>query len=158
MEKNNSFEKQVKIGTKGEKAFEDYCKNHNIDYVDVTKDEKYQKIDVDFILNNSYYAEVKTDNLIHKTNNFPIELIHHRKTGDKEGWYYYCKAYYIIRCSPITNKLYILYFDKCKDNILDKYKNRERKWWDKEDKNYVTGLLLNVDDLIDQGYLKVIDM
>ena len=153
----DNFKKQNIEGKKGEEDFVKYCKNHNIDIVDVSDDEQYQKIDVDFILNNKFYTELKTDNLIHKTNNFPIELIHHRKTGNKQGWFYYCQAFYVVRYCPIVNKLYILYFDRCKDILLDKYKNKQRKWWD-TDGNYVTGLLLNVDELIKQGYLKVIDM
>lgn len=152
----DNFKKQNNEGKKGEKDFIKYCKEKNFTVEDKTEDNDYQKIDVDFIV-NGFYTELKTDNLIHKTNNFPIELTHHRKTDDKQGWFFYCQAFYVIRYSPIVNRLYILYFDRCKGILLDEYKNKQRKWWD-TDGNYVTGLLLNVDELIKQGYLRIIDM
>lgn len=88
---------------------------------------------------NGYGTEIKTDNLIHKTHNFPIEVTIHRKTGDRNGWYYYCEAKYVIRYSPVENRLYILYFDKCKDWLMKNCK--QRTWFDKVDNCKMTGLL-----------------
>lgn len=151
----NGFEQMNMIGKIGEKDFIDYCRTQGFDIVDVSDDKKYQKIDVDFLV-NGFYTELKTDNLIHKTNNFPIELIIHRKTGDRQGWYYYCQAKYVIRYSKQIKRLYILYFDKCKDYILKNCK--QRKWFDKADNNYTTGILLNVDEMVKLGYMRIIDM
>lgn len=151
----NGFTIQNNIGKDGEKDFLDYCKKRNLKVKDVSDIKEYQNIDVDFII-NGYYTELKTDNLIDKTGNFPIELIHHRKSGDRKGWFFYTQAKYVIRYSKKSNKLYVLYFDKCKDYIsnLDK----KVKWFDKMDNNYVTGLLLNVKDLCRLGYLRIIDI
>jgi len=96
----NGFDERDAIGRSGEIDFIRYCQQRSLRVVDVTQDKKYQKIDVDFIV-NGYYVELKTDNLIYKTGNFPIELIHHRKTGDRQGWYYYTEAKYIIRYSKV---------------------------------------------------------
>lgn len=151
----NGFEERNIIGRNGEIDFIRYCQQRSLIVTDVTQDKKYQKIDVDFIV-NGYYVELKTDNLIHKTGNFPVELIHHRKTGDKQGWYYYTEAKYIIRYSKAEKKLYVLYFDKCKDYILTHFD--KRKWFDKDDNDYVTGLLMNVKVLQRLGFLRIIDM
>lgn len=151
----NSFQRRNIIGREGEIDFVRYCQQRNLDVVDVTQDKEYQKIDVDFIV-NGYYAELKTDNLIDKTGNFPVELIHHRKTGDRQGWYYYTKAKYIIRYSKKQSRLYVLYFDKCKDYILSHFD--KIKWFDKDDGDYVTGLLMNVKVLQRLGFLRIINM
>ena len=151
----SGFTQQLQIGKSGEDGFIKYCNDNNLNVVDVTHDREYQKIDVDFIV-NGYYTELKTDNLIDKTGNFPIELVHHRKTGDRDGWYYYTQATYIIRYSIKSSRLYILYFQKCKDYILKL--GKKIKWYDKQDNNYVTGILLNVDKMQELGYLRIIDI
>jgi len=151
----NGFENMVLQGKIGEEDFIEYCHKNNLIVEDKTNDKEFQAIDVDFIV-NGYYTELKTDNLIDKTGNFPIELIHHRKTGDRNGWYYYTQATYIIRYSRKSKRLYVLYFNKCKDYLLEHFE--KRKWFDKQDNNYVTGLLVKVKDLQELGFLRIIDI
>lgn len=151
----SGFEKMVLEGKTGEEDFIEYCRKNKFTIIDKRKDKKFQAIDVDFIV-NGYYTELKTDNLIDKTGNFPIELTHHRKSGDRNGWYYYTEAKYVIRYSKKSKRLYVMYFDKCKDYLLDNFKKVQ--WFDKEDGNMVTGLLCNVDKLQKLGYLRIIDI
>lgn len=150
----SGFEKMVLEGKTGEEAFIEYCRKNNLIVEDKTNDKEFQAIDVDFIV-NGYYTELKTDNLIDKTGNFPIELTHHRKSGDRNGWYYYTEAKYVIRYSKKSKRLYVMYFDKCKDYLLDNFKKVQ--WFDKEDGNMATGLLCNVDKLQKLGFLRIID-
>ena len=152
---NNGFINQLSVGKVGEADFLEYCKQRSLIVQDVTMDKYYQSIDVDFIVNGCY-TELKTDNLIDKTGNFPIELVHHRKTGDRNGWYYYTQATYIIRYSIKSKRLYVLYFNKCKDYLLEHF--AKRKWFDKQDNNYVTGLLVKVKDLQELGFIRIIDI
>ena len=70
----NGFENMVLQGKIGEEDFIEYCHKNNLIVEDKTNDKEFQAIDVDFIV-NGYYTELKTDNLIDKTGNFPIELI-----------------------------------------------------------------------------------
>lgn len=150
----SGFEKMVLEGKTGEEDFIEYCRKNNLIVEDKTNDKEFQAIDVDFIV-NGYYTELKTDNLIDKTGNFPIELTHHRKSGDRNGWYYYTEAKYVIRYSKKSKRLYVMYFDKCKDYLLDNFKKVQ--WFDKEDGNMATGLLCNVDKLQKLGFLRIID-
>ena len=150
----NGFENMVLQGKIGEEDFIEYCHKNNLIVEDKTNDKEFQAIDVDFIV-NGYYTELKTDNLIDKTGNFPIELTHHRKSGDRNGWYYYTEAKYVIRYSKKSKRLYVMYFDKCKDYLLDNFKKVQ--WFDKEDGNMATGLLCNVDKLQKLGFLRIID-
>ena len=151
----SGFEKMVLEGKTGEEDFIEYCRKNNLIVEDKTNDKEFQAIDVDFIV-NGYYTELKTDNLIDKTGNFPIELTHHRKSGDRNGWYYYTEAKYVIRYSKKSKRLYVMYFDKCKDYLLDNFKKVQ--WFDKEDGNMATGLLCNVDKLQKLGFLRIINI
>ena len=151
----NGFENMVLQGKIGEEDFIEYCHKNNLIVEDKTNDKEFQAIDVDFIV-NGYYTELKTDNLIDKTGNFPVELTHHRKSGDRNGWYYYTEAKYVIRYSKKSKRLYVMYFDKCKDYLLEHFE--KRKWFDKQDNNYVTGLLVKVKDLQELGFLRIIDI
>ena len=155
----NGFENMVLQGKIGEEDFIEYCHKNNLIVEDKTNDKEFQAIDVDFIV-NGYYTELKTDNLIDKTGNFPIELIHHRKTGDRNGWYYYTQATYIIRYSRKSKRLYVLYFNKCKDYLLEHFDELDFHNFciDKQDNNYVTGLLVKVKDLQELGFLRIIDI
>ena len=150
----SGFEKMVLEGKTGEEDFIEYCRKNNLIVEDKTNDKEFQAIDVDFIV-NGYYTELKTDNLIDKTGNFPIELTHHRKSGDRKGCDYDSEAKYVIRYSKKSKRLYVMYFDKCKDYLLDNFKKVQ--WFDKEDGNMATGLLCNVDKLQKLGFLRIID-
>lgn len=95
---NNStfFDKQNTIGKTGEQAVYKYlCRKYD-KVIDVSANSQYQKIDTDFLCDDTILCEVKTDQLIYKTNNIFLEDTIELWNGTvKNGWYRLTKADYL---------------------------------------------------------------
>ena len=90
-----AFAESLQIGKKAEQTAENYFIQHNLNYVNVTNNRDYQKIDVDFIVDGKYY-EVK-QNLHeaikgHQGQFFWIEI----SIDDKQGWWQLNKTDYFF--------------------------------------------------------------
>ena len=111
----NFKEDDEKYGKFGEKDFEEYCKENNLNVLDVSKDIKFQLADIDFlaskkpigVINNIHNLlfsrnvegrdilkfEVKTDTRSFETRNVVYEVISHDSAGcmaeSKADYVYY---------------------------------------------------------------------
>lgn len=89
------FHKDINRGKVGEKIFEeDFLKFFGIPFTDVSKDKKYQKIDVDFVLHLGVdkLVDIKT-NLIDDTTVIIEEYSDtFNKSGKPDGWFYKSQA------------------------------------------------------------------
>ena len=105
-------------GTKAEQIVYRYLRDkREMKLTNVTKDEKYQAIDVDFLLdyhNRTFSIEVKTDYKIHKTNRFLLEYDTYKDNKVWRGWMNKSKTDYLIWYSFELNTMFILDFIKLK--------------------------------------------
>lgn len=87
---NNLFYRQKKKGKDGEKIFYNFFSEFN-KVIDVSENEKFQSCDIDFIVNDKYYIELKTSATIEKNKAITIELITNKKEN-KKGWFLSSRA------------------------------------------------------------------
>ena len=77
-------------GTKAEQIVYRYLRDkRDLNLINVTKDKKYQDIDVDFLLdykNRTFYVEVKTDYKISQTKRFLLEYNTYKDDKVWRGW------------------------------------------------------------------------
>lgn len=71
-------------GLVGEEKFLEYALNRGHYVEDVRKNKLYQKCDIDFIIDASYY-EIKTDYKVSSTGNIVIELFLSRNSSPDSG-------------------------------------------------------------------------
>ena len=88
----NGFDKQNLEGKKAEQAVKEMLLNRGNAITDVSNDQQYQKIDVDFIVNDQFKLEVKLDNKAKATGNVFIEVGKDRRSGYFVSWYNKCQA------------------------------------------------------------------
>ena len=88
-----SFQDSIAIGQAGEHLVREYYLSRGYDVLDLTGDENWQAVDVDFLLTapdgTQHLADVKTDTESWDTRNILLEVRMHRlRTGQiAEGWY-----------------------------------------------------------------------
>lgn len=105
-------------GTKAEQIVYRYLRDkRDLNLINVTKDKKYQDIDVDFLLdykNRTFYVEVKTDYKISQTKRFLLEYNTYKDDKVWRGWMDKSKTNYLIWYSFELNTMFILDFRKLK--------------------------------------------
>ena len=105
-------------GTKAEQIVYRYLTDkRDMELTNVTKDKKYQDIDVDFLLdykNRTFYIEVKTDYKISQTKRFLLEYDSYVDDKIYRGWMNKSKTDYLIWYSFELNTMFILDFIKLK--------------------------------------------
>ena len=138
MFKNNlnssKFSERCELGDLGEQIVRDFFEKEGYKYSDVTKDSKYQVIDVDFLVdinNKEYKMETKTlKDRIQKYNSLMVKAdtkYLNPKMAQKKGndaWLEKCKADFIIFVCATTKKIVIVNFSKLKQYIKE-YINTE---------------------------------
>lgn len=76
--------------------------------IDTSLDSDYMDADIDFYVMQyggiPLNFEVKCDYTMGSSNNIFLEKLHHRKTGDKLGWYYTSDSDYIIYMTDYINQ------------------------------------------------------
>lgn len=147
--KNSSnFSDRSKIGLEGEEICKAFFKLKNIDFEDVSNNEKYQKIDIDFLINvNEDIKTVETKTLkdmIKKSNKIMVkyntvyinEDMKNKKQND--AWLNTSKAQYIIFVCKASKRIIMVNFKKLKEYIetyKDTYYIGKQKFFD-EDKEH----------------------
>lgn len=89
-QENYLFDRQKTIGKKGEGIFYKFFSSFN-KVIDVSENAKFQPYDIDFIVNDKYYVELKTSTTIQKNQAITIELITN-KDANKKGWFLSSRA------------------------------------------------------------------
>ena len=105
--KQTSFKKESMKGLVGEERFLEYTLNRGYYVEDVRKNKWYQKCDIDFIVDNSYY-EIKTDYKVSSTGNIVIELFLSRDGGPDAGWWNRSLADWLVVVDGKNNKGYCI--------------------------------------------------
>lgn len=118
------FHTDNKIGNKGEDIIHNYLWKHKstLKVIDVTKDEWFQQLDIDFIWQDTEYnifkIEVKTDRLADKTGNMVYEIWSDKRTHSK-GCFEKTEADYIFYYLINTNILYIFNTQELREWVLE---------------------------------------
>lgn len=139
------WQKQLSLGEKGEQMVKQYliAKGHHV--IDVTKDSRYYKSDIDFIV-DSKTAELKTDTIIWKTNNLFIEdeIFYYNGEYYGQGWLHYTKAEYLLYLDINNRILYKYKMQDVKDYIQQNKKRITKKACNDKNKK-VWGYCINKD-------------
>jgi len=115
-----SMDDMLSIEELGINFIEEYFNNNSVSYSNVTKSYKYQRMDVDFVVNSDNdkkdcYVEVKADNYL--TGNAVLEIVSNdqKKT---DGWLLYSKANILAYYYTKNNTCYFIKMDKVKKFYL----------------------------------------
>lgn len=115
----HKFEEDNSAGKRGEKLFKEFLEKSGKPCKDVSDDPKYQKDDIDFIVEgksgNELSFEVKNDSKIAYTGNIFYESISNVDYGTV-GCFEKTKADFIVICSESENKFYLI-----RSNVLKEY-------------------------------------
>ena len=115
----NKHKKSFDKGTQAEQIVYRYLTDkRDMELTNVTKDKKYQDIDVDFLLdykNRTFYIEVKTDYKISQTKRFLLEYDSYVDDKIYRGWMNKSQTDYLIWYSFELNTMFILDFTKLKE-------------------------------------------
>ena len=131
---SSKFDERCKLGDLGEQVVRDFFEENNYKYEDVTKDAKYQIIDVDFLVDindKEYKMETKTfeksiadyNNIMVKAHTKYLNPRMAQKKGN-DAWLEKSKADFIIFVCAKTKKIIIVNFCKLKQYI-EEYKNTD---------------------------------
>ena len=84
---NKTFIESKKLGKIGETAIKDYFTKQGSKIIDVSENESFQKMDIDFIIDDNF-IEVKTQNTIPKENKIVLEIeTAYNDSCYKQGWF-----------------------------------------------------------------------
>lgn len=118
----HKFEEDNSAGKRGEKLFKEFLEKSGKQCKDVSDDPKYQKDDIDFIVEgksgNELSFEVKNDSKIAYTGNIFYESISNVDYGTV-GCFEKTKADFIVICSEPENKFYLIRSNILKDYVRD---------------------------------------
>lgn len=118
----HKFEADNSAGKRGEKLFKEFLEKSGKQCKDVSDDPKYQKDDIDFIVEgksgNELSFEVKNDSKIAYTGNIFYESISNVDYGTV-GCFEKTKADFIVICSEPENKFYLIRSNILKDYVRD---------------------------------------
>lgn len=109
---HQDFYKDIERGKIGEEMFIEQEKADGATVIDVRDNQTFRALDTDFILVDSSFGdrlvtvEVKTDYKSEQTGNVFIET-YNTSTG-KDGWWYYCKAEYLVFVQPLSRVAHIV--------------------------------------------------
>jgi penicillin-binding protein-related factor A (putative recombinase) len=121
----HKFEEDNSAGKRGEKLFKEFLEKSGKPCKDVSDDPKYQRDDIDFIVEgksgNEISFEVKNDSKIAYTGNIFYESISNVDYGTV-GCFEKTKADFIVICSESENKFYLI-----KSDVLRNYVQQNKK-------------------------------
>lgn len=155
---SRSFKYDLKYGKKFEMILYDKLKSLGVDVIDVSKDPKYQKYDIDMVLsinNKKLTMEIKADKRISKTRNIFVEDVMERKNGDKDGWLHYCRCDILCYVDDYNDIAYLVNWVKLRKFVLneDESKKYYRRFYDKVDNCYAGGYLIPLKFLRENDYI-----
>lgn len=114
----NDFFYDLKRGRQGEVFVMNAFRNMNYEVTDVTKNQSYQKKDIDLLIkaNETTYAfEVKSDWTMNSTKNILLEM-RNEKTG-KDGWFRFTEATHLAFVDMHTGVAYICRTQELRDFV-----------------------------------------
>lgn len=120
----NIFKKTLNFGNRYEDiVLANLYSRFNYLYIeDVSKSSYHQKKGIDAYISkdsiNYYSVEIKADRLINQTGNILIEERMKRVFGDKEGWFHYCEAEYILYVDTVTSVCHVINWHLLRKDIL----------------------------------------
>lgn len=109
------FNQQNQLGKIAETAVKQILENRGNQVTDVSSQPDFQKIDVDFIINNKLYFEIKLDNRAKQTGNVFLEEGKDRKTGYYPSWFSKCQANVLVFYDSDTKIAQFYDWGKLKD-------------------------------------------
>ena len=109
------FNQQNQLGKIAETAVKQILENRGNQVADVSSQPDFQKIDVDFIINNKLYFEIKLDNRAKQTGNVFLEEGKDRKTGYYPSWFSKCQADVLVFYDSDTKTAQFYDWSKLKD-------------------------------------------
>ena len=109
------FNQQNQLGKIAETAVKQILENRGNQVADVSSQPDFQKIDVDFIINNKLYFEIKLDNRAKQTGNVFLEEGKDRKTGYYPSWFSKCQADVLVFYDSDTKTVQFYDWGKLKD-------------------------------------------
>lgn len=127
--------------------------------VDVSEDDKYQKNDIDILMYKfslckreyTYLTsfEIKTDFIIHKTNNIFAETQTQRDSGhNTTRWLYKSKADFLLYYDPYKNVFYQTDLNVLREYVANNINTLTyKKVYNKKEKGYNCGYLVNLSKL-----------
>ena len=122
---------------------------------DVSDNDYYKAQDIDLIIygqdNVGHTVEIKSDEVMHKTNNLFIEQGMDRTNGWKKGWFYYCKAKIICYHDNVNDVGQVLDWRKMQEEITQYYKSR--RFWNSTDRCYGWGWIIPIEDARQKGWI-----
>ena len=149
----NLFERQLKKGRVGEELSLNYLTNKGWNVEDVSKNEEYFSLDIDFIAEKNgttVSLDVKTEEAMSRTGNMFIEHTLNYENGKiAKGWLFYSQAEYIWHIN-LDNGVAFAY--KLKD-MKEYLKKSPIKWGTCRDENKtVDGRLVKPEEYKNSGY------
>lgn len=175
MSKVHVFAESLQVGSEGEKIIELFIKTlKSVSSVEnVTKDENYRKIDVDFVVTtlsgDTINYELKTEPTANRTGNFFYEYICNVKKNT-DGCFIFSQADFWMSFIPQSGMLYIFPLEPYREYVLEKAKNRPLLLVKNKGK-YTKGKILNIQkvckdvphnvrnlyDYVDYEYIEAVD-
>lgn len=148
-----TFQDSIEIGQAGERLVRDYYLSLGYSVVDLTEDENWQAVDVDFQLTTpdgtQLLADVKTDTESWDTKNILLELRMHRlRTGQTaEGWYTDSAMDLLLYLCAGTGRLFEIDFD-CLRRLVNEGMGRFTRFKNPIDADCIgEGILIPIDAL-----------
>ena len=127
--KKNMFERDLERGKRGEKIVKKYLELKGCVVEDVSDNPEYQGKDIDFLVNGKT-VELKTDYIIHKSNNLFLETRYYYTKDTPhvkahtvvKGYLGTSEAEYLAYYDIVWDRLYIYKFDDIKNYVINMYK------------------------------------
>lgn len=122
MSTNKVWHECNKVGNKGEELFKDAMQARGHKVFDVRDIKEYQKKDIDYLVqkrntNKKYSFEIKSDSRMWETGNFVVEKW--ENLNKSKGWFYKCKARFLVICDVEREILYMFKFSLLRDYVAE---------------------------------------
>ena len=147
------FQRQLKKGRVGEELSLNYLINKGWNVEDVSANEEYFNLDIDFIAEKNgttVSLDVKTEEAMNRTGNMFIETgITYLDGKYKGGWLRYSKAEYIWHINPVNSMAFAYRLEDMKEYIK---KNRCKMGSCRDEYKTVDGCLIKPEEYKNSGY------
>ncbi len=122
--KEQSFLKMKSKGKKGESAVKDYYLKNGHNVIDVSEDNEFQKMDIDFIIDGNF-VEVKTQSSINKSEKIVLEIeTEYYNSLVKKGWFNSTEANILLFYDIENNIAYTVDTKELRE-FYNKYRNSD---------------------------------
>ena len=154
-----SIERDFKTGEIGEEITLSLLENNKSisEIIDVRKDKKYQKWDIDFVIkkdDKDIKLEVKTDALAFRTKNIVYETYSNTKYNSI-GCFEKTRANYILYYVLYTNVLYIIDIKKFRLRI---YSHKAGELEERQMGNHTKGYVFSLNELEQHDFMKRVEL